>query len=180
MYLTKDKTAESAIKGVEKWSHTYGLPLQIRSDQGPCFVGRFTEWNRSVGINHCVSSAYNPQSNGAAERGVASIKAVLTKIGKKGQLTQEELDKIVFKLNAQKTAKEESALERFYMRPIKTYLPELIRKQIDHQALIAARRERQRKLAAKLGRRSKDNFKLGDNLVRQDVVSLKWRVQGWI
>ena len=87
VYLTKDKTAESAIKGVEKWSHTYGLLLQIRSDQGPCFAGRFTEWNRSVGINHCVSSAYNPQSNGAAERGVASIKAVLTKIGKKGQLT---------------------------------------------------------------------------------------------
>ena len=52
VYLTKDKTAESAIKGVEKWSHTYGLPLQIRSDQGPCFAGRFTKWNRMVGINH--------------------------------------------------------------------------------------------------------------------------------
>ena len=109
---------ESAIKGVEKWSHTYGLPLQIRSDQGTCLAGRLTEWNRTVGINHCVSSAYNPPSNGTAERGVASIKAVLTKMGKKGQLTQEELDKIVFKLNGHQTAKEGSALERFYMRPI--------------------------------------------------------------
>ena len=26
VYLTKDKTVESAIKGVERWSHTYGLP----------------------------------------------------------------------------------------------------------------------------------------------------------
>ena len=112
VYLTKDKTAESATKGVEKWSHTY--------DQGLCFAGKFTEWNRSVGINHCVSSAYNPQSNGAAERGVASIKALLTKMGKKGQLSQDELDKIVFKLNAHQTAKEGSALERFYMRPVKT------------------------------------------------------------
>ena len=115
VYLTKDKTAESAIKGVERWSHTYGLPLQIRSDQGPCFSGRLTEWNRTVGINHCVSAAYNPQSNGAAERGVSSIKALLTKMGKKGQLSQDELDKIVFKLNAHQTAKEGSALERFYM-----------------------------------------------------------------
>ena len=111
---------------------------------------------------------------------MASIKAVLTKMGKKGQLTQDELDKIVFKLNAHQTAKEGSALERFYMRPIKTYLPELIRKQIDHQALIAARRERQRKLAEKLGRRSKDHFEPGDKVVLQDVVSLKWRVKGII
>ena len=71
-----------------------------------------------MGINHCVSSAYNPQSNGAAERGVASIKAVLTKMGKKGQLTQEELDTIVFKLNGHQTAKEGSLLERFYMCPL--------------------------------------------------------------
>ena len=97
--MTKDKTAESAIRGVESWSHTYGLPLQIRSDQGPCFSGRFTEWNKSVGITHCVSSAYNLQSNGAAEQGMVSIKSLLTKLGRKGQLSQEELDKKVFKLD---------------------------------------------------------------------------------
>ena len=95
----KDKTVESAVSGVERWSHTYGLPLQVRSDQGPCFGPRFSEWSRSVGINHCVSAAYNPQSNGAAERVVASIKAVLTKMGRKGKLSQEEVDKMVFKIN---------------------------------------------------------------------------------
>ena len=46
VYPTKDKTAESAIKEVERWSHTYRLPLQSRSDQGPCFLGRFAEWNK--------------------------------------------------------------------------------------------------------------------------------------
>ena len=51
------------------------------------FAPQFTEWSRSMGINHAVSAAYNAQSNGAAERGVASIKALLTKMGKKGQLT---------------------------------------------------------------------------------------------
>ena len=63
VFLTKDKTAESAVSGVEKWSHTYDLPLQIRSDQGPCFGSRFSEWTKSVGINHCVSAAYNAKSN---------------------------------------------------------------------------------------------------------------------
>ena len=50
VYLTKDKTVESAVSGVERWSHTYGLPLQVRSDQGPCFGPRFSEWSRSVGV----------------------------------------------------------------------------------------------------------------------------------
>ena len=46
--------------------------------------------------------------------------------------------------------------------------------------LIAARSERQIKLAEKLGRRSRDHFEPGDKVVLQDVVSLKWRVKGVI
>ena len=38
VYVTKDKTVESAVSGVERWSHT--LPLQVRSDQGLCFGSR--------------------------------------------------------------------------------------------------------------------------------------------
>ena len=59
-----------------------------------------------MGINHAVSAAYNAQSNGAAKRGVVSIKALLTKMGKKGQLNQDELNKLVFKLNSHQTTKE--------------------------------------------------------------------------
>ena len=66
------------------------------------------------------------------------------------------------------------------MRPIKTYLPELIRRQINHQALIAARNERQKKLAEKLGRRSKDHFEEGDKVVLQDMASKRWTVKGVI
>ena len=62
VYLTKDKTAESAVSGVEKWSHTYGLPLQIRSNQGPCFGHQFREWSRSMSINHAASVTYNSTS----------------------------------------------------------------------------------------------------------------------
>ena len=39
VHLTKDKAAESATKGVERLSQTYGLPLQIRSNQETCFPG---------------------------------------------------------------------------------------------------------------------------------------------
>ena len=48
-----------------------------------------------MGIHHTVSAAYNSQSNGAAERGVASIKSLLSKMGKKGMMNQDELNKLV-------------------------------------------------------------------------------------
>ena len=42
VYITSDKTTKSAAAGVAKWAHTYGLPLEIRSDQGPCYGDQFT------------------------------------------------------------------------------------------------------------------------------------------
>ena len=46
--------------------------------------------------------------------------------------------------------------------------------------MIAARNERQKKLAKKLGRRSKDNFEEGDKVVLQDMASKRWTVKGVI
>ena len=133
-----------------------------------------------MGIHHTVSAAYNSQSNGAAERGVASIKSLLSKMGKKGMMNQEELNKLVFKINSHQTSKEGSALERFYGRNVRTYQPELVKKKINHQELIAARGERQRKLAEKLGRRNKDDFQEGDDVVCQDMSTKRWTIKGKI
>ena len=51
---------------------------------------------------------------------------------------------------------------------------------INHQQLIAARAEMQKKMAAKLGRRSKDDFKEGDQVVCQDMTTKKWTIKGKI
>ena len=56
----------------------------------------------------------------------------------------------------------------------------MIRRQINHQALIAARNERQKKLAEKLGRRSKDHFEEGDRVVLQDMATKRWTIKGVI
>ena len=55
-----------------------------------------------------------------------------------------------------------------------------MKKKINHQELIAARGEKQRKLADKLGRRSKDDFKEGDKVVCQDMTTKKWTIKGEI
>ena len=99
LYVTKDKTAESAIRSICKWMHRYGLQVEVRSDQGPCYsAARFKEWLKSCGIRHCVSSAYNAQSNGAAEKGVQQIKTLLTK------LNQSKPNQTSFPLNAKFSA----------------------------------------------------------------------------
>ena len=46
-----------------------------------------------------------------------------------------------------------------------------MKKKINHQQLIAARAEMQKKMAAKLGRRNKDDFKEGDQVVCQDMTT---------
>ena len=134
----------------------------------------------TTGIRHCVAAAYNSQSNGCAERGVGQIKNLLEKMGRKGVLNQDELNKMVFKLNSHVTSGQGSALERFFGRNVGTYQIELVKRRIDHAMLIAKREEAQKKTAEKLGRRSKDEFKVGDKVLCQDMRSLKWVIKGEI
>ena len=154
VYLTPDKSTEAATAGLERWAHSYGVPCEVRSDQGPCYGEMYTEWCRSMGIRHCVSSAYNSQSNGAAEKGVGQIKMLLEKMGRKGVMNQRELNQLCFKINSHQSSREGSPLERFFGRYVRTYQPELVRKKIQHQQIIAARGEKQKKTSEKLGRSS--------------------------
>ena len=95
---------KAASKGIERWMHCYGIPREVRSDGGPAYGKEFTEFCRKSGVNHCLSSAYNPQSNGSAEKGVGQIKLLLEKMGRKSVLSQDQLDMLVFKINSPVTA----------------------------------------------------------------------------
>ena len=180
VYGTKEKTSESAIRCIRTWMHRYGLTVKVSSDQEPSYSARFQEWLNSCSIHHCVSSAYNAQNNGAAEKGVQQIKSLLTKLGKKSKIEEDELEEIVFRINSHVQPGEGSALDRFFIRSIRTYVPELIMKQIDHQALIQARKDRQIKLSQKLGRRSTDEIRIGDKVLLQHHQTLCWTIKGQV
>ena len=49
-----------------------------------------------------------------------------------------------------------------------------MRKKLDHAALIQKRSVHQMKVAKKLGRRSVDEFKIGDLVVAQNMRTSKW------
>ena len=133
-----------------------------------------------MGIRHCISSAYNSQTNEAAEKGVGQMKTLLDKLGRKGVMNQRELNQLCFKIKSHQSSKEGSPLERFFGRYVRTYQPELVRKKIQHQQIIAVRGEKQKKISEKLGRRSKDDFKPGDNILCQDMTTKKWTIKGKI
>ena len=75
---TKTKNVIKSLKEFIKGY--YGPPLLLPTDGGPQF-GRtnnaIKKWASSAGINHELSSAYSPQSNGEAEQAVKRVKAAI-------------------------------------------------------------------------------------------------------
>ena len=174
---TKDQTTQEAMKCVHRWAFTFGLPHSVRTDGGPAFRDGFISYLGGLGINHTPSSAYNPSSNGLAERGVRQIKDVLKKIKKP---SKEKLREIVFNVNNHKQKDAGSAAERFFRRGVQTILPNSIVREIDHRALIKARHQRQEKIAKEKGRTSKDSFQEGDKVIVQDPITKRWTLEGEI
>ncbi|XP_073807553.1 uncharacterized protein [Danio rerio] len=71
-------TAPVIIKALTKFFATFGLPKVVQSDQGTNFMSNvFNEVLRSLSIQHCVSSAYHPESQGALERFHQTLKSML-------------------------------------------------------------------------------------------------------
>jgi len=73
-----ERSSANVTKALSKFSSRYGVPKQIVSDNAPEFVSdKLNQWLRSNGIAKTESPAYHQSSNGAAERGVQTIKQFL-------------------------------------------------------------------------------------------------------
>jgi transposase InsO family protein len=68
------RTAHSAQRTIA----TFGVPEGMSTDGGPEFKSsKLDSFLTTWGVRHCLSSAYNPQSNGHAEAAVKSAKRLL-------------------------------------------------------------------------------------------------------
>ena len=73
-YLTSTEVINHLTNQFARW----GVPEEIRSDGGPQLVpGEFKRFCNSFNVQHSVSSPYNSQSNGAAERAVQTDKRII-------------------------------------------------------------------------------------------------------
>ncbi|KAH3767632.1 Transposon Ty3-I Gag-Pol polyprotein [Pelomyxa schiedti] len=76
-----DQSAATVVKAIEKiWITKQGCPRQLRSDRGTDFVAKVNaEFCRTWKIKQDVVTAWHPESNGAAENAVKTLKASLEK-----------------------------------------------------------------------------------------------------
>lgn len=73
-------TAPAIMKALTKFFTTFGLPKVVQTDQGTNFLSKtFRQTLQALGISHSVSSAYDPESQGALERWHQTLKSALKK-----------------------------------------------------------------------------------------------------
>ena len=75
----KKLDTEAVTTILEDWFLEHGKPVSIRSDGGPQFREKFTQWCERQHIRHELSSAYHHESNGHAECAVREMKHLLGK-----------------------------------------------------------------------------------------------------
>lgn len=114
------------IKSLRKYFATFGVPEEVSSDGGPEFSAKdtkafFSRW----GINHRMSSAYNPRSNGRAEVAVKSMKRLLSdNVSDSGDLDTDRFTRAILQFrNTPDPQNGISPAEVIFGRPIRDSLP---------------------------------------------------------
>ena len=75
---SRNSGAAGLIRALKRMFATFGVPRELSSDGGPEFIaGETQDFLRRWGVNHRLSSAYNPHSNGRAEVAVKSMKCLI-------------------------------------------------------------------------------------------------------
>ncbi len=70
--------AQAIVKEIVKFCSTFGLPKVIQTDRGTNFTSKmFSQVLKELGVDHQLSSAYHPESQGALERFHQTFKTML-------------------------------------------------------------------------------------------------------
>ena len=78
--------AEKLVTVLQSWFFEYGLPKEIRSDNGPQFTSStFKDFCNKFNIKHVTSSPHHHEANGVAEAGVKNIKYLMQKCQDQGE-----------------------------------------------------------------------------------------------
>jgi hypothetical protein len=91
--LCHQETAEELVKSLREFFCQYGTPEQLASDGGSVYMSSTTQnFLKTWGVEHRVSSAYNPHSNLRAETAVKSMKRLVAKnTGPSGSLDTDSM-----------------------------------------------------------------------------------------
>ena len=122
-FLTYDtlssETTEAVTKALNNIFRKFGLPERIISDNGPCFKSeKFRCFCDQLDVGHVTSSPYHHQSNGRAERAIATVEQILKKNTSDTDITKA----LIAYLDTPISGTLPSPAELFHSRPINTLL----------------------------------------------------------
>ena len=100
---------------------THGAPAVLVTDNGSNYNSQeFTEFTKSLDINHITSSPHHHKSNGKAETGVKIMKNIISKAHKEGK----DMWKAVLEWrNAPILGSSSSPVQRLMSRRTRSFLP---------------------------------------------------------
>ena len=137
--ITRDKTFESMKKVMENYFHTYTLPYQVTSDNGPYFRNKWSSWMDSMNITTHFTSPYRSQSNGLIEKTVGKVKNSLERIG---QISKDILSKVVCEIiSTPHQDGTDSPSSKYFGRGVRSYLPNSVNREIERRQLVKKRQD---------------------------------------
>ena len=85
--LVEDQTAATAIRALERWTQTWGIPCMVHSDGGPHFKAQeFKDYLAQHGIVQDMATPEHPRGRGMVERLVGKLKSGLVRLLPQGRL----------------------------------------------------------------------------------------------
>ena len=133
--FTKSTTSEKIVSMLSKIFVTHGLPLSLRTDNGPQFVSDYFEkYLEENGIEHRRTTPLWPQANGEIERQNRSILKRLRIAQAEGRNWKSEMDNfLVMYRSTPHSTTGVSPAELLFGRRIRTKLPHLQEFSIDDE-----------------------------------------------
>ena len=80
IHASKNLTTAKTIEHLRKTFSNFGVPVELVSDNGPCFISKdFKKFVDANMMRHTLSAPHHPQTNGLAERAVQIFKRLFLK-----------------------------------------------------------------------------------------------------
>ena len=121
--LGRSATSADVIRTLRRWFPDVGVPEVLTSDGGPQFTShRFAKFCEAWSVTHVRSSPHYPQSNGLAESAVKSMKRLIQKTTRDGDLDVDSFQRALLEWRNTPNASGQSPAQALYGRPLSSFL----------------------------------------------------------
>ena len=142
---------------------------------GEDFIKQLLTYN----IEHKPSSAYHPESNSLAERGVLSVKNEIKKSAVR--ITKQHLNELTFAINTMTSSEGTgNPAERFFGRSVRSRLPNSIDPGVKRSELIERRILKHDARIKNKNKTKKIRYQVGQRVRLQNISTRDWHLKGTI